>query len=174
MQSVMPPDSALAVEPEWVHAVFDLLGREYKSIEEIESEVRSMVTDEMTVRRLIDWIPEVVALVIVAHISDLKLPSTFSATTANGGWAELAFDSEPIVAFAFTVASDAIHSGRKQQALRVASRSATMAVVNRTLDAGHTLEDLRGGSLSGPAMIGIPAEIYAPRKPSIWQRLLAR
>lgn len=170
----MPPNDALAVEPEWVHAVFDLLGREDKSIEEIESEVLSMVVDAMTARRLIDWIPEVVALVIVAHVSDVKLPNTFSATSAQGRWVELKFDSEPIIAFAFTVASDAIHSERKEQALRVASRSATMAIVNRTLDAGHALEDMGGGSLSGPAMIGIPAEVYAPRKPSIWRRLLGR
>jgi hypothetical protein len=174
MRSAMPPGSALAVEPEWVHAVFELLGLENKSIEEIESEVRSMVPDAMTARRLIDWIPEVVALVIVAHISDVKLPSTFSATTAEGRWVELQFDSEPVIALAYVAASDAIHSEHKQHALRVASRSATMAVVNRTLDTGHALEDLRGGSLSGPAMIGIPAEIYSSRKPPIWKRLLGR
>lgn len=170
----MPPSSALSVEPEWVHAVFDLLGREDKSIEEIESEVLSMVPDAMTARRLIDWIPEVVALVIVGHISDVKLPNTFSATTAEGRCVELRFDSEPIVAFAFAVASDAIHSERKQHALRVASHSAMMDAVNHALNAGHTLEDLRGSSLSGPAMIGIPAEIYSPRKSSIWQRFLGR
>lgn len=170
----MPLSNAQAVEPAWVHVVFGLLGREDKSIEEIESEVLSMVPDAMTARRLIDWIPEIVALVIVGHICDLKLPNTFSATTAEGRCVELEFDSEPIVAFAFAVASDAIHSERKQHALRVASRSATMAVVNRTLEAGHALEDLGGGSLSGPTMIGIPAEIYSPRKSSIWQRFLGR
>jgi hypothetical protein len=43
-----------------------------------------------------------------------------------------------------------------------------MATVNKALNQGVSLD---GATLSGPALVGIPAELYLPKPPSLWQRI---
>jgi hypothetical protein len=163
-------NNPLAVKPEWVSEVFLLLGKELPS-EEVESLVASMVPKAIVARRLIDWIPEAAAMVLIPHICSVKLPETFSARTKRGRWVEFGFAAEPIVAATVIIAIEALHSERKQHVLNFASRSSMMDTINRALAEGESLDSIGGGVLSGPALNGIPAEIYQPRGGSLWRRL---
>jgi hypothetical protein len=72
----------------------DLVARAVETIasaqltdEQIFREVTDLAGDEKLARRLIDWIPEAFGFVLAAHVEkELVLPSTFSATAADGSW----------------------------------------------------------------------------------------
>jgi hypothetical protein len=66
-------------------------------------------------------------------------------------------DSEPIHASAMRTALEMLHSGPRESFERIMRRSSILAVVNKALNAG---ESINGMTLSGPAFIGIPAEVY--------------
>ena len=50
-----------------VPAVIDILGAEALTDEQVETTVLALTGDEMQSRRLIDWIPEMFAYVLMAH-----------------------------------------------------------------------------------------------------------
>lgn len=160
----------LPVLAEQLEQAVAIIGSDGIGDEEIEIKVASLVQDPMLARRLIDWPPEAFGIVLVSHmnISKLTLPTTFSAKSNRGAWVELEFKVEPIFQSAIRLGTDMYHSGPRNTFSNVALRSAIVAVVNRALNEGSSLD---GATLSGPALIGIPAEVYIPQPRPFWRRL---
>lgn len=157
------------IPEETVQAAIAIIGSSGIEDEQIERDVRALVTDDMTARRLIDWIPEAFGIVLVSHISNkIILPKTFSAKSTAGKWVELPFETEPIFVTALQIAQTMIHDGPKEVFQNVSLRSSMTNTVNNALNSGVSLD---GACMSGPALIGIPAEVYpSPPKP-FWRRL---
>ena len=140
-----------------------VLGRNGISDDEINVEIAALAQDQMLARRLIDWLPEVFGIVLISHMGDIGLPNTFSAQDKHGNWFQLEFKLEPIIQIATKVATEMYHAGPRNIFSNIALRSALLGVVGRVLNESGSLD---GGYLSGPALIGIPAEIYlSPAKP---------
>jgi hypothetical protein len=148
----MPP-----ITDKLVEQAVAILGTADISEAEIESRVFALAQDSMLARRLIDWPPEAFGFVLVRHIAKVKLPTTFSAKARSGKWVELSFELEPIFHTAVRLGLEMYHSGEGDTFSNVALRSSVVGTVNRALNQGSSLE---GAALSGPALIGIPAEVY--------------
>jgi hypothetical protein len=163
------------VSDETIRTAISIIGADDTDDEKIERDVRAIVVDDMTARRLIDWIPEAFGIVVVSHISSkIIFPTTFSAKFAASDWVELPLRKEPIFAATLQIAQAMFHSGPRELFQKVSFRSSTLDTVNNTLNAGATLESLDGARLSGPALIGIPAEVYIGLPKSLLRRLLRR
>jgi hypothetical protein len=155
-----------------VEAAIQIIGTSGIEDEAIESRVRELVSDEMTARRLIDWIPEAFGLVLISHISSkIILPTTFSAKASDGHWVTLKFEAEPIFTVALQMAQSIYQNGPGEVFKNISLRSAMTDSVNRALNSGRSLD---GASLSGPALIGIPAEVYSDTPKSFWQKIFSR
>jgi hypothetical protein len=167
--------SRLDVSDAWVRRTFGLLGDESLSSDQMEAAVLAMAGDAMVATRLIDWVPEATGLLLIRHIANVHLPSDFSAKRADGQWVRIPMNREPIVGRAIDMASIMFHSDERPLVIRVASRGAMMDAVNRALHGGSSLRELDGTNLSGPTLIGIPAEVYLPpAEPSFLSRLFRR
>lgn len=167
--------SHLDVSDAWVRRTFELLGDESLSSDQVEAAVLAMAGDAMVARRLIDWIPEATGLLLIRHIANVHLSPEFSAKRADGQWVRIPMNREPIVGRAIDMASIMFHSDERPLVIRVASRGAMMGAVNKALNNGSSLRELDGAKLSGPALIGIPAEVYLPpAEPSFLSRLFRR
>jgi hypothetical protein len=101
-------------------------------------------------------------------MGNLVLPQTFSAMSAQGQWESFPFTCEPIFVAALEIAQSTYHRGPREVFRNIAFRSSTVNAVNNLLNAGGSIE---GAALSGPALIGIPAEAY-PAQPQPWWRKL--
>ncbi len=153
---------SLQVPDAWVRRTFELLGDEYFSEEQIECGVLGVVKDAVVATRLIDWVPEVTAMVLIRHVANVCLPDEFSARRADGHWIRIPMSREPIVGIAMEMASRLFHSAERSRAIRIANRSSAMDAINRAMNGGKSLGDLDGAKLSGPELIGISAEVYFP------------
>ena len=140
-----------------VAASITLLGDPETSLTDLERRVLGLTEDAMLARRLIDWIPETFAIVLVSHMAKVAFSGTFSAKNQEGKWVEINLKSEFIHASAMRAALEMWHAGSRESFERIATRSSILAVVNKALNAGESIE---GMTLSGPAFIGIPAEVY--------------
>jgi len=109
-------------------------------------------------------------MVLVSHMDTVTLPMTFQAMNRRGIWVEFDLDVEPIFQSAIRLATQMYHDGPRHIFANIASRSAVLGVVNRALQDG---ESLNGAILSGPALVGIPAETYVAPTPSIWRKLFS-
>lgn len=157
------------IPDETVRAAISIIGTSDIDDKQIERDVRALVSDDMTARRLIDWIPEAFGIVLISHISNkIGLPKTFSAKTAAGKWIQLPLEIEPIFVTALQVAQTMFHEGPNDVFKNVSLRSSMINVVNSALKSGVSLD---GGCISGPALIGIPAEVYPSPPKSFWRRL---
>jgi hypothetical protein len=146
---------------EEMNYVMSLLGSDDIAEEDIEASVFAYTKDSMLARRLIDCIPEAFGIILIGHMSiNLNLPKTFSAKAKNGQWLEFEFNVEPIFVDAIKIAAEMFHTGPRSVFKNIASRSAMVNTVNRAL---NQAQSLNGATLSGPALIGIPAEIYLPK-----------
>ncbi len=154
-----------------VRIVISILASDDMTEDAIESAVLAEVRDPMLARRLIDWIPEAFGIVTVSHMGRIGIPATFKAKTKQGGWREFPLDVEPILLCALKRAQQMYHDGPRHLFAPLASRSSTMAVVNKALNEGSSLD---GAQLGAPRMLGIPAEFYAPVKRSLWGRFFSR
>lgn len=156
------------VSLELVAQAVAILGTDGITDAEIESNVLALAQESMLARRLIDWPPEAFGLVLIPHIAKVKLPTTFSARSKSGDRVELSFQLEPIFQAAVRLGTDMYHSEQRSTFDNVALRSSTLAAVSKAINEARPLV---GATLSGPALIGIPAELYAlPAKP-LWRRL---
>jgi len=144
-----------------------VLGRDGISDDEIKVEIAALAQEQMLARRLIDWLPEVFGIVLISHTVDIHLPNTFSAQDKQGNWFQFEFRCEPIIQIAAKVATEMYHAGPRNIFSNIALRSVLLGVVGRVLNESGSLD---GGYLSGPALIGIPAEIYLPPSKPFWQR----
>jgi len=107
-------------------------------------------------------------MVLISHMDQVTLPTTFSAKNKRGDWIELDLSVEPIFHSAIRLATHMFHNGPQSTFSNIAGRSALLGAVNRALNEGRSL---KGATLSGPALISIPAETYLPPAPSIWRKL---
>ena len=162
----------LTITTEQVHRTVAILGEGDRRDTEIEIAVARFAPDRMTVHRLIDWIPEAFGIVLLPHVADVILPTTFSAQASDGTWKEFAFEREPIFAEAVRIAMEMYDGGPRSAFSHIAKRSAVIDSVNTALNAGKSLA---GAKVSGPALLGIPAELYEDPKPkatSYWRKLI--
>jgi hypothetical protein len=107
--------------------------------------------------RALEWLPEAFGLVAVSHIEGLNLPTTFSARRVDGTWEQFQLSAEPLFAASVELALTVAHQPHSNFKA-IAEQSSAVAAVNNALNAGH---DLKGATLSGPALVGIPAETYS-------------
>lgn len=159
----------LHAPPELIERAIAIIGRDGISDEEMEALVLSLTQDSMLARRLIDWLPEAFGIVFIPHLAAVNLPTTFSARTRSGKWMEFKFQAEPIFSTAVRIGMDMYHSGPRDTFKNVVLRSSIVDAVNKALNENVSLD---GATLSGPALIGIPAETYLSKPKSLWRRLL--
>jgi hypothetical protein len=117
-----------------------------------------LLGDELLARRAIDWLAEAFGLVLIQHSAAIELPRTFKALNCHGEWQEIPFNAEPVFGQALRLGTTIYHEGPRELFSKIALRSALLGVVNKALNSGV---DLNGTKLSGPAMLGLQAEIYA-------------
>lgn len=157
----------MTIEPTILKKAIEIIGEESISVEEIEERVLALAKDAMLARRLIDWLPEILGAVAVGHMGNVNFANSFSAKTKQGKWKSIPMKAEPICVQGMKLAQEAWHSNWTKAHERVALRSSIMKSAMQILDAGHSLD---GVTTSGPALIGIPAEIYRSEVPFL-QRL---
>jgi hypothetical protein len=161
------------VSVEDIQRTISQLGEGDRRATEIEIAVRRFANDPLTVRRLVDWVPEAFGYVLLPHVADLVLPGTFTAKAKDGTWKEFAFDREPVFGLAVTLAADMYRDGPRTVFSAVAKRSTMVSAANQALSDGVKLS---GVKFAGPAMAGIPAEFYDPKaRPaatSFWKKLV--
>ncbi len=150
------------IDPAILEAAIEIIGEESISDEEIEERVLALAKDAILARRLIDWLPEVLGAIAVGHMGKVNFVDTFSAKTKQGKWKSIPMKAEPIFVEGIKLAQAAWHQGWTKAHERVAFRSAIMKSVGNLLDSGQSLD---GATTSGPALIGIPAEIYRSEVP---------
>ncbi|KRD77423.1 hypothetical protein ASE43_09765 [Lysobacter sp. Root983] len=157
-RAALPP---LEVSPELVAQAIEAFGHGDRAEAQIEAEVLRLAGHPLTARRLLDVIAEAFGLTLIAHIPEcagVVLPATFSARGRNGRWHTIECAREPIFALAAATAMRMLHDEGPSEAFNtIALRSASLTTVNRALHKGDSLD---GGELSGPAFIGLPAELY--------------
>lgn len=159
-----------AVSKETLIAAIEILGMDNIDDDEIDVRISKLVDEPITVRRLADWPPEAFGLVLISHEWNVNLPTTFTALDARKRSVEFTFDREPIFAESVTIAQDMYHNGPRDTFKAVSLRSAMLNTVNNALNSGV---DIDGGTLSGPSLIGIPAEVYQLPKRSFWQKIFS-
>ena len=145
-----------------------ILGAKDALSDAIEAEVHALLADAMSARRVIDWLPEAFALVLIPYVAPVELPATFSARDRKGRWKTFPMHAEPMLRDAVRLGMDMYHHGSREIFTNIVCRSALLAVVNQALS---EMGDIAGGALSGPALVGVPAEIYSPPPGSLWNRL---
>ena len=161
------------ISAELIQRTISLLGEGERRDIEIEIGVARFAPDKLTVRRLVDWIPEAFGYVLMPHVADMTLPTTFSAKAKDGTWKEFSLDREPIFGEAVKIASAMYRDGPRTVFSNVAKRSYLVDAVNKALNAG---DSLAGAKMGGPKMLGIPAEFYdlkaKPAATSFWKKLV--
>lgn len=158
----------LQVTPDLIEHSIAIIGADGISDEEIETQVLALSQDSMLARRLIDWLPEAFGLAFAPHLAKVILPSTFTAKSSCGNWMEFEFQAEPIFPIAIRLGMEMYHTGPSKIFNNIVLRSSIIATANKALNNGSSLD---GATLSGPALIGIPAETYLPKSTSLWRRL---
>lgn len=146
-----PSDSALK-------QAIDIIGQEGINEDEIERQVAALVPEPMLARRMIDWLPEVFGLVLVSHMDGIELPTTFSARDQRGRWHRFDFELEPVFKSGLVLAAEMYLDGPRRAFGALALRSSVVSAASQALRESGTLE---GAELAGPALAGIPAELYA-------------
>lgn len=162
----------LDVSDEDIQRTISQLGEGDRRDTEIEIAVRRFAPDPLTLRRLIDWVPEAFGYVLLPHVADLVLPTTFTARARDGTWKTFAFDREPVFGKAVTLAAAMYKDNPRGVFSAVAKRSALVKAANEALDAGKSLD---GVQLPGPAITGVPAEFYDAKPKAaggFWRKLV--
>ncbi len=162
----------LNVSDEDIQRTISQLGEGDRRDTEIEIAVRRFAPDPLTLRRLVGWIPEAFGYVLLPHVGDVTLPTTFQARAKDGTWKEFPFDREPIFARTVAIATAMYEQNSRGVFSAVARRSSMVGAVNKALNDGASLD---GARLSGPAMMGVPAEFYEAKPKSgggFWRKLV--
>ncbi|OEZ48006.1 hypothetical protein JAB1_44260 [Janthinobacterium sp. MP5059B] len=80
-----------ALSSDLIYQAVKILGAQPDAEDEVEAQVRLLVQDDLTVRRLADVVPEAFGLVLVSHLpgaDNMTLPDTFCAQDEDGEWVE--------------------------------------------------------------------------------------
>ena len=155
------------IAPAMVAETIDIMGAGSFTDGQIEEKVLALAGDAMTARRLIDWIPEAFGIALAPHLGKVTIAKTFSAKNAQGKWKSIPMTAEPVFVMALEAARKMHHEGPREKFMNVAKRSSIINTINNALNAGVALD---GAAMSGPAMMGIPAEVY-PAKEPFWKRM---
>lgn len=102
------------VSLETIYAAVEILGEQEGADEDAERRIRALVTDELTVRRLADAIPEAFGIVVASHLpgaATMTLPASFCAKDGRGEWQSFPLDREPIFAAGIIIAQHIFHNG---------------------------------------------------------------
>lgn len=149
-----------ALSPDLIYQAVKLLGAGPDADDEVEAQVRAMVQDDLTVRRLADVVPEAFGLVLASHLpgaANMTLPDTFCAQDDDGEWVACPMHCEPIFAVAADIARHTFHNGPRALMQNLADRSALLSAISQALDTGESLD---GTSLGPPSFFGLPAALY--------------
>ncbi|MFO1041111.1 MAG: hypothetical protein U0941_04950 [Planctomycetaceae bacterium] len=158
------------ISNETLMASIQILGVEDIDDCEIDERISKLVNEPITIRRLVDWPPEAFGLVLISYAWKVNLPKTFSAFDARRRPIEFPFECEPVFTASVAIAQEMYHNGPRELFKAVAIRSSMLRTIDNALNSGASVD---GGTLSGPALIGIPAETYQlPRRP-FWKRLFS-
>lgn len=159
------------VSNETLIAAIEILGVADIDDTEIDARISKLVKDPVTIRRLADWPPEAFGIVLISHVWKVKLPRTFNAFDVRHRPVEFKFDCEPLFAASVVIAQEMYHNGPREIFKAVSLRSAMLNTINNALNSGATVDDRC--TLSGPALLGIPAETYQLPKRPFWKRLFS-
>ena len=119
---------------------------------ERESRAHSIAGSQELAHRALDWLPEAFGLVALSRIEGLDLPTTFSAKSRSGTWHEFPLSAEPLYAQALALTHDP-----EVPFKAVAEQSSCVNAVDNALNSGASVQ---GAKISGPALVGTPAEAY--------------
>lgn len=130
-----------------------------RTLTEIERESRaySIAGSRQLAQRALDWLPEAFGLVALSRIEGLDMPASFSAKSRSGTWHEFPLSAEPLYAQAIALTRDPEVPFRA-----VAEQSSCVNAVDNALNSGVSVQ---GAKVSGPALVGIPAEAYLSARP---------
>ena len=145
------------IDDDLLRRVCVILGEDAILEADVEARVLAIAESAMHARRLIDWTREAFGVVLIANLGKVVFPKTFQAKAADGNWIEFSLDVEPIYKAALLEANEVAHAGPRRLFANIATRGGMFAAVNNALHQGL---DIDGGMLAGPALIGIPAEVY--------------
>jgi len=145
------------IDSDFMKRVCVILGDDALAESDMEKRVLAIADSPMHARRLIDWTREAFGIVLISHLAEVVLPMTFRAKAADGQWVEFSFEVEPIFGAALMEAREMAHAGPRSLFANIATRGGMFVAINKALKAGVKID---GAVLSGPALIGIPAEVY--------------
>jgi hypothetical protein len=149
-----------ALSPDLIYQAVKLLGAGPDADDDVEAQVRALVQDELTVRRLADVVPEAFGLVLASHLPGAKnmtLPDTFCAQDEDGEWVAFPMRHEPIFAVAADIARHTFHNGPRALMQNLADRSSLLSAISQALDTGESLD---GATLGPPSFFALPAALY--------------
>lgn len=149
-----------ALSPNLIYQAVEILGAQPDADDAVEAQVRALVQDELTVRRLADVVPEAFGLVLASHLpgaESMTLPDTFCAQDEDGEWLEFPLRREPIFVVAADIAQHTFHNGPRALIQNLADRSSLLSAINKALNAGGSLD---GTTLGPPSFFGLPAALY--------------
>lgn len=151
-----------ALSSDLIYQAVKILGAQPDADDATENQLRALVQDELTVRRLADVIPEAFGLVLASHIpgaENMTLPDTFRAQDENGEWVAFPARREPIFVVALDIAQHTFHNGPSALMQNLADRSSLLSAISQALNAGGSLD---GTTLGPPSFFGLPAALYQP------------
>ena len=149
-----------ALSPNLIYQAVEILGAQPDADDAVEAQVRALVQDELTVRRLADVVPEAFGLVLASHLpgaENMTLPDTFCAQDEEGEWVEFPLRREQIFVVALDIAQHTFHNGPRALMQNLADRSSLLSAINKGLNAGGSLD---GTTLGPPSFFGLPAALY--------------
>ncbi|UQV46633.1 hypothetical protein KIV45_06830 [Janthinobacterium lividum] len=151
-----------ALSSDLIYQAVKILGAQPDADDAVEAQVRALVGEDLTMRRLADVVPEAFGLVLASHLPDsdtMTLPDTFRAQDEDGEWVEFPLRREPIFVVAADIAQHTFHNGPRALMQNLASRSSLLSAINKSLNAGGSLD---GTTLGPPSFFGLPAALYQP------------
>ena len=155
-----------ALSSDLIYQAVKILGAQPDADDAVEAQVRALVQDELTVRRLADVVPEAFGLVLASHLpgaESMTLPDTFCAQDEDSEWVEFPLRREPIFVVALDIAQHTFHNGPRALMQNLTDRSSLLSAINKGLNAGGSLD---GTTLGPPSFFGLPAALYqAPVSP---------
>ena len=149
-----------ALSSDLIYQAVKILGAQPDADDAVEAQVRVLVGDELSVRRLADVVPEAFGLVLASHLpgaESMTLPDTFCAQDEDGEWVEFPLRREPIFVVALDIAQHTFHNGPRALMQNLADRSSLLSAINKGLNAGGSLD---GTTLGPPSFFGLPAALY--------------
>lgn len=150
---------ARTVDRKVLEGVVALMAQEGNSYDRTLQLVSSLVGDDTLALRVVEWLPEAFGYAVVSRIPGLTLPKTFQVKNAQGHWQQLPLADEPLWAEMVSFAESAFSTELDAAVADIALRSSMLDVVNAALNFGA---DLSGAAISGPAFVGLRAEISLP------------